>query len=116
MKIIIDTKETIMVVNNETNYSVIPDLYGYGSVAFLADSIPKDAIITGIFADGRSLENYRLNCDGASIILPSEEKHEGHNVVAVFTSPNGGDLYDLAVANLITNFVVEYINPVLLIQ
>ena len=115
MKIIIDTKERVTIANNETNYSVIPDLYGYGSVAFLAD-IPKDAIITGVFVDGRSLEDYCLYCDGSSVILPRTEEHEGHNVVAVFTSANGGDLYDVAVANLVTSFEVEFINPVLVLQ
>lgn len=95
---------------NEEVYNVIFDLFGNGSVAFLAD-IPKNSIVTGVFVNGKSLEDYRINVDGGvSTIYPRNEKFEGHKVVAISTSELCiGELYSLAVAHCIESFIVEYI-------
>ena len=99
---------------NEAVYSVVPEVLGVGTVTFLAD-IPKGAIVTGVFVNGKSLEDfrfeaYRLNGEGRATIYPRSEELEGHKVVAVFVSENcGGELYALAVSGGIKSFVVEYI-------
>lgn len=106
MKIIVNSKE---IRANEEKYNVIPDMFGNGSVAFLAD-IPKGSIVTGVFVNGKSLEDYRINVEGTSTIYPRNEKFEGQKVVAILTSEHcDGELYSLAVAYLIESFIVEYI-------
>ena len=94
---------------NEEIFNIVPELFGNGSVAFLAD-IPKNAIVTGVFVKDKSLEDYSLNVEGVSTIYPRNEKFEEQRVVAVSTSEHCiGELYSLAVSHSIESFVVEYI-------
>ena len=99
---------------DEAVYNVIPEVFGVGTVTFLAD-IPKGSIVTGVFVNGKSLEDfrfedYRLNGELRSTIYPRNEVVEGCKVVAVFVSENcGGELYGLATSGNVKSFVVEYI-------
>lgn len=94
------------------NMNIVIDQFGNGSVAFLAN-IPKNAIVTGVFVDGKSLEDYLLDKEYGRMmrtIYPRTESFDGHRVVGIITCDNaGGDVYAKAVSWSIESFVVEYI-------
>jgi hypothetical protein len=102
------------IIANEEFLNIIIELNGVGSVTFLAD-LPKNAIVTGLFVNGKSLANYRLEAsrnDGRKdeIHYPRNGIFEGHNVAAVYVDEScGGELYGLATSGDIKSFVVEYI-------
>ena len=99
---------------NEDSYNVISSVFGNGSVAFLAD-IPKGSIVTGVFVNGKSLEDYclaeyRNDGKGCSTYYPRGEAYEGQTVAAVYVDETCGDeLYSLVFSGGIESFVVEYI-------
>lgn len=97
---------------NSEYMNVIVDQHANGSVAFLAD-LPKNAIVTGVYVNGKSLEDYRLDAEYGRItrtIYPRTESFDGHRVVGIITCDNaGGDVYAKAVSWSVESFVVEYI-------
>lgn len=110
MKIIVTRKE---IKANAEYLNTVCDAYAGGSVAFLAD-IPKNAIVTGVYINGKSLEDYSIEPDYISWVhtaYPRNEMFEGHRVAAVISYVNGGGtVYDLAISYTIDSFVVEYID------
>lgn len=97
---------------NSEYMNVIVDQHANGSVAFLAD-LPKNAIVTGVYVNGKSLEDYRLDAEYGRImrtIYPRTESFDGHRVVGIIICDNcGGEVYMSAQSFGIENFVVEYI-------
>lgn len=108
--IIIKRKE---IKANEELYNVIPEVLGVGTVTFVAD-IPKNAIVTGVFVNDKSIENYRFaeyrnNGIKDIVIYPRNEMFEGYPIVAVYVDETcGGELYGLATSDSIKSFIVEY--------
>ena len=104
--------KTETIAANKTHMNVIVDEFGNGSVAFLAD-LPKGAIVTGVYVDGKSLEDYCLDIEYGHMMrtrYPDTEMYEGHRVVGVIVCDNsGGDVYTKAVMNDIKAFEVKYI-------
>lgn len=108
MKVIVNRKK---LVANEEVYNVMPDVLANGSVAFLAD-LPKGAIVTSVIVNGKSLEDYLFDDEYGymmRVIYPKTMEFEGHRVIAMFMSPNAGELYHNAVAHMIEEFTVEYV-------
>lgn len=101
--------------SNEELYNIIPEVLGVGTVTFLAD-IPKNAIVTGVFVNGKSIEDYcfaeyRNNGYKEISLYPRNEMFEGHPIVAVYIDETcSGELYGLATSGSIESFVVEYID------
>ena len=112
MKVIVNAKKS---KGNEEVYNVIPEVYGVGTVIFLAD-IPKSAIVTGLFINGKSIEDYcldsyRIKGERESTIYPRNEYFDGLKVVAMYICETCGcEIYNLATSNSIEEFVVEYID------
>ena len=110
-------KRKTLVANQEL-YNVVVGQHGNGSIAFLAD-LPKNAIVTNVLVNGKSLEDYRLEAfselgEKLLTIYPKNSTFEGTRIVAEFISETCGDeLYNLAALHCIESFVVEYIETAL---
>lgn len=104
--------KTETIAANKTHMNVIVDEFGNGSVAFLAD-LPKGAIVTGVYVDGKSLEDYCLDREYGHMMrtrYPDTEMYEGHRVVGVIVCDNcGGEVYMSAQSFSIESFEVKYI-------
>lgn len=109
MRISINPKKFKM---SEGSCDVITAVNGVGSVMFLAD-VPKGVLVTGVFVDGKNIENfrteeYRNNGIKCETMYPRGEEFEGKTVVAVFVDETcSGELYNLAFSGGINEIVVE---------
>jgi hypothetical protein len=109
MKISINPK---IFKTSENTCDAIPAIYGTGSVVFTAD-VPKGVLVTGVFVDGKNIENYRFdeyrhNGIKCETMYPRGEDFEGRTIVAVFVDETcSGELYNLAFSGSVNEIVVE---------
>lgn len=112
--------KTTQIVAKEFKVSVancdyITSLNGVGSVTFTAD-IPKGVLVTGVFVNGKSIEDYAVdewsnNGVMHSTKYPRGKELEGKPVVAVYVDETcSGELYNLAFSGGVDSIVVEYID------
>lgn len=101
----------------EGTCDAITAIYGVGSVVFTAD-VPKGVLVTGVFVDGKNIENFRFDeyCNNGikcESMYPRGEELEGKTVVAVFVDETcSGELYNLAFSGGIAEIVVECVETV----
>lgn len=109
MRISINPKRFKM---SDGSCDVITEMNGVGSVTFIAD-IPKGVLVTGVFVDGKCIENfrteeYRNNGIKCETMYPRSEMYDGRTVAAVFVDETcTGELYNLAFSGSIKEIVVE---------
>lgn len=98
------------IVVNELCTNLVLDYYGYNTLAFITNDIPKSALVTSVLVDGKHLKSAFNPSAEVTVEYPRDEYYEGGRVVAVLHSVYDGNKIVDAARNLALGcFTVEYI-------